>query len=340
MQINPDFSDLRPKAKSEPIKEMLSVTCTPSGTKVRINSSSLSTILTCMRKANLQLNEKWQSRMASPALAYGSAIHKALEVFYAHPKKEREFPKNFKEHSELMISGVMPEEEHFLYDAIATFLETGKTLAALPDTDKRSLASGIWLLQNYFKVYLKDPFVIHRDGFGPLVERTFALPLYQSNQLSIELFGTIDFILCHEVTGQIIPGDHKTSSVLGVDFFNRLRPNHQYTAYLMGAREILNIDSDCFMVNGIQVKAKPLTQRGGPPLFTRQITERNEQDFEEFRQTVIWAVKRYLEALDSGVWPIGHVDACASYGGCSYLDVCSQSHAIRKNILEAKFIKQ
>jgi hypothetical protein len=268
-------------------------------------------------------------------------MHRALEVFYSHSCKERELPRDFEEHAALMAHGHQAPESHFMYDAVAAFVKEAEPLKLLPDTDKRSIPSGVWVLGHYFRTYHNDTYVIHRDAEGrPMVERDFTFTWHEDPHLKVDLFGRIDMILKNEATGQILPGDHKTSSQMGSDFFNRLRPNHQYSGYVFGAQRCFGITDEHFLVNGIQSKARPTTSRGGPPTFTRQITRRTQEDFKEFHAVVMWAVQSYLTWQCSGVWPLGTVDACASWGGCPYLDVCSAPNELRQNILESKFQRE
>lgn len=338
--INPDFSGVMTVKASGTPKEMLTVRKDGAQTYVKINSSSLSLMQTCARKSFYSLHEKWKSRLGSPPLVYGSAIHKAMEVFYAHTSKEREIPTNFEEAAEAMGFGDKAPEQHFLYDAIEAFIRAAEPLRNLPDTDKRSIPSGVWVLVHYFKTYINDTYVIHSDDKGPIVERSFSIPFYEEPKLRIDLFGQIDFALKNEITGEVLVGDHKTSGRLGPEFLNRIKPNHQYTGYLIGAHAALGISGEHFLVNGIQVKARPLTSRGGPPSFTRQVTRRTQQDFDEFKDALLDSVRNYLRWAETGIWPIGVVDACANYGGCQYLDVCSQANEIKNNILESKFYRE
>lgn len=339
--IRPDFGAVLKRAdSSEKPKEMLSVHREGGQTIVRVNSSSLSIIQTCPRKARYLLHDKWRAKTVAPALSFGTAIHKALEIFYSHPKAERELPRNFDEVAPLLAHGHEPPETHFLYDALKAFVAAAQPLAALPDVDKRSIASGVWVLSHYFKTYLTDPYVIYRDEHGPVTERTFSVPFWEDHDLRVELFGTIDFALRNEASGEILIGDHKTSSQLGSDFLNRVKPNHQYTGYIVGAQRALGIPSENFLINAIQVKARPLTARGGPPTFTRQITRRTQDDIAEFQEALLWAVWSYLGWEKSSIWPIGNVDACAMWGGCQFLDVCSAPNSLRQNILSAKFTQE
>jgi len=286
------------------------------------------------------LHEGWRPKSGSPPLLFGNAVHKALERFYLQPRTERgEFPEDFEAIAQTIAQGHAAPDSHFLYDCIQEFVSAGSALSGLPATDKRSLTSGIWMLSHYFRTYFHDTYVTYVDDNGPCIERTFEVPLVDTPNLKIILFGTIDFIFKNEVTGHLLCGDHKTSSQMGSEFLNRIKPNHQYTGYLMGARKALGIETNDFLINGIQTKSRPLTSRGGPPTFTRQITKRDDGDFIEFTEVVTDAVTNYLRWTSTDKWPLGSVDSCAMWGGCQFLDVCSGSNFLRRNILEAKFTR-
>jgi hypothetical protein len=270
---------------------------------------------------------------------YGSALHKGLEVFYRHPARERTMPNDFEKHALLMAQGYAAPEKHFLYDAVQAFIDKAKPLETLPNEDKRSIVNGVWVLRHYFETYLNDQYEIHVDEHGPVVEREFSLPFFEDARLRIELFGQIDLVLKNTITNEVLPGDHKTTGQMSSDFLNRVKPNHQYTGYLYAAHKLLGITSENFLVNGVEVKARPKTARGSPPKFIRQITRRSGEDFAEFHWAVRDAVDAYLRWKERDRWPIGNVDSCANWGGCPYLEVCSAPNELRQNILEAKFSK-
>jgi hypothetical protein len=322
-------------------KEMISVSKQDDGrTRVKINSSSLGVIQECLRKSYYLLDQKWKAENEHPATIFGSAIHKALEVFYLGKMEERVLPKL--DDLELMAYGhALPEEgSSLIMRAVRAFLSRGEQLRPLPDTDKRSLPNGVWILHNYFKAFLADPYIAYVDEQGPFVEREFTFRLFEDAEKVIDVFGTIDFAFKHTANGNIIIGDHKTASSFGFggsSYFDRERPNHQYTGYAMGARRVFGIETDEFMVNMVEVKARPKTARGSGPLFPRQITTRNEEDFEEFTEVVVHSVENYLGALKTGMWPLGPVGACTAYGSCTYRQVCAAPKSMRENILSAKF---
>jgi len=341
MKVSADLSQVPPEiARTGTPKEMLSVDETGRKPKVRINSSSLSVIHSCPRKAYYTLHRKLKARHEAPATLFGLAIHKALEIFYSEPRGNRSIPSNFREQADLLAYGHTPPSDHFLFRAIAAFVNTAEPLRALPETDKRSLGSGVWLLRNYFESYINDPFEVLCDQNGPITERSFSMPLYEDEELEIEYFGQIDVVLKNAQTHVILPTDHKTSSIVGSDFYNRLKPNHQYTGYLLAAQRILGLDTDSFLVNCLQVKPKPLTARGGPPQFPRQVTKRDAGDIQEFIDSVVCAVRNYLTWRAEDKWPLGDVNACTMYGGCSFLDVDAAPIGLRENIIDSKFISE
>lgn len=336
------------KAEEAPVllpaapKEMISVSTLDDGRrKVRINSSSLDIIQNCMRKAQLSLFERWKPEFESPALTFGSAIHAAMEVFYCGAVEERIVPDL--EDLERMVFGHDPCGNSLCERAFAAFLGKAEVLKSLPDGDKRHPTNGAWILHNYFKKFKDDPYVCYRDEQGPFVERKFSLVVYEDESLIIELFGTIDFVFQHTTTGQLVPGDHKTSSSMTFgesNYFDREKPNHQYTGYSLAANRIFGIDTQDFMVSIIEVKQKPKTARGSPPSFPRQITSRTEEDYAEFIETLVDAVTRYLVSVDTGVWPLGPVGSCNSYGSCQFRAVCSAPKSLRQNILTSKFKRE
>lgn len=324
-----------------PPKEMLSIRKESGRVIVRINSSSLSIIQECLRKAKYYLLDGWKSENESPATLFGSAIHKALEVYYSGAPEERILPRL--EDLEPIAFGHAPKTDGLIERSIAAFVEKAQALKDLPDTDKRSLINGTWILHEYFKAFINDPYITHVDDDGPFVERTFDHVIHEDQDCTIILFGTIDFAWRHIQTGEVVCGDHKTASFLnfgGASYFDRDKPNHQYTGYVMGAKKVFGIPSDNFIVNVLEVKAKPKTKGAKGVSFPRQPTKRTEEDFAELKEVLLDSVQRYMMAETKNSWPMGPVDACNKYGGCPYKQVCASPNSLRETILRNKFIKE
>lgn len=341
IDIPTETIEQRAASKPGQQKKMLEVKTSTSGhTTIKINYSSLSLMQSCWRKTMLALERGLGPKVRSPALEFGTAIHSALEVFYTSPRDQRVLPPNYLKNLELMAYGnsVQNQEDFLIYRATKAFIDRAESLAYLSDTDKRSIPNGVWILGHYFKDFINDPYEVYRGPQGaPFVEKYVEHVLYSEPGLTIVLHGTIDVVLQHYSTKQLLVCDHKTSSQVGKDFYNRLKPNHQYTGYLWLAREGLGLDTNEFLVNCVEVKARPKTARGSAPNFPRQITRRTQEDFEDFRRSVVWYVKQYLECRQSGFWPIGSVDSCAMWGGCGFLKVCSAPDSIKENILQAEY---
>lgn len=282
------------------MKRMLVVT---PDNDVLINSSSADVIQTCRRKAYYQLHLGARAESEdSTALLFGSALHKAMEAFYLAPPESR--------------------SQQSCVDAFVDYASATK-LAELPSDDKRSIANGLKIIDKYYSTYKDDPWVTVVDTSGPVVERSFQLPVDPYRWLYIH--GQIDCLLKNTETGEIVVCDHKTSSSLGTDFMNRIKPNLQFSTYAWAARQ-MGFEVSRVMVNGIQV-AKTKTD------LVRVFTERTKEDFDEMIQTYLDSSDLYFKARHDNKWPLNST-ACSHWGGCQYREVCSLPVAQRKNALE------
>lgn len=303
---------------------------------VEINSSSLDLLQTCMRKSFYSLHEKLVLIAGhSPALSFGTGIHKALEHWYTLPTELR-LPKiSDRELAEQICAGHAALTNVLSpVHSVKCFYESAKdALGSLESTDKRSLANGCATLLAYFKHYADDGLEIHKDTQGvPYIEREVEYVLHDSPTLQITYFGTIDMIVRNKNTGIVMVCDHKTTAALGTEFYQRCKPNFQYCGYTLMAEEKLGIDTNLFMINGIQV-AKTKKE------FARQVVSFDDDDFNELESAVLMRVKHYLEALETGEWPMTCPNPCTMYGGCQYLKLCEVPQSIRQNIIESNWSK-
>ena len=301
------------------------------GYEVNINYSSLELMQTCMRKADYNLNQGWVSA-ESEALIFGSAVHKGIEVWYMHPRQQRlRVTPQCMDYQIDKSADLEHGESCARCAAVWAFKEEGDALRLLAPDNKRSIENGVDILNNYFDEYLQDSYeVVRMDDGTPMIECHAQHRIYDGWKLKINYHGTIDLVLRDTITGEICVTDHKTTWQLGQDFYNRLKPNHQYTGYVWLANRAFGLATNRFMINGIQV-AK--TKRG----LARQFTSRNEEDFLELRNAVVFNVKKYLECMKDEVWPQNSPNPCTMYGGCGYRGVCDLPENMRPNALEASF---
>lgn len=333
-----DTSALLPAAAAPP-KEMLSWTIGEDGRwHFRINFSSLSVMQECQRKTEYLLIRKLRPNLDSPALLFGSAIHKGLETFYRGKRTQRVIPSEYREIMQQIACGRWESawSESLLFCAAYDFVTKAEPLKALPDDNKRSIFTGVWMLQHYMERYLTDEYVVYEDDKGPIVERGFTFRLGEEAGMIIDVFGTIDFVMKNEVTGQILPGDHKTASSL-YDFYDMCKPNHQYTIYTQAANKVFGLECDSFLINALQVKAPPKTSKGSPPDFARQITTRTADDFEETKDAITLACLTFRANHIANTWPLSAPGPCSKYGGCSFREVCAAPKELRENIIQARF---
>lgn len=338
--VQPQLGDVSMVLHAPEPKEMISVRREGNRIHVRVNYSSMDVIQTCLRKANLLLVEGWKPEDESVSLIFGTAFHKALEVFYTGRIEERRLPK-LEMMMALAFTGAK-EPNDLLLRATGEFIRAAQPLAQLPDSDKHSIVNGLWILHCYFKAYLNDPYVAHEIDGAPAVEKKFSLIVFEDSTLTIELFGTIDVILQHTITGEILPADHKTVGFLswgGSSYFDKERPSHQYTGYLLAARRVFGIDTNNFMVNIVEKKARPKTAAAKGVSFPRQITQRCEDDYREFIETLTYVVRQFLLAREENFWPMGPTASCSAYGSCQYRSVCSVPVSMRETLLRNKFTK-
>lgn len=316
-------------------KEMMSIRMENQQTVVKINSSSLDLLLTCKKKADFRLLQELEKQEEAEATLFGSAVHKAMEHWYSLPLAQRAFENNSVSKAILeRLEGLqeLDKELEGSLESVRQFVLKMEPLWTKDSGDKRSVSNGIKILKAYFKHYEKDGLEIYRDEQGPFIERKFEFVIYEDPSLKIIYFGTIDAALVNPLTKSIFIADHKTTAALGTEFFNRLKPNHQYTGYVLGAREAFGIQCSDFMINGIQV-AKTKQE------FARQFTERTEEDFEELRIAVIEEVKHFLYLRELGRFPMSSATACGQYGGCTYLEICSVPKIIQENVISSRYKK-
>jgi len=301
---------------------------------VEINSSSLDLLQTCLRKADYILNQKLIYGVENDALCFGTSIHKALEHWYSLPMDQRLLAKGDEEQASLYAFGhALEAPEEGALESIRQFCKAKwDVLSHVNENDKRSLHNGIKILKAYFKRYADDGLEVARDAQGPMIERAVEFEMFADDNLVIRYFGLIDVVLRNSVTGAYLITDHKTTSQLGAEFYSRCKPNPQYTGYVWGARECLGIDTNMFMVNGIQV-AKTKHE------FARQITTRNEEDFMELLQSTHEVTTRWLRALDAKSFPMSSPNPCSMYGGCNYLKVCEVPDSLKQNVINSIWSK-
>lgn len=331
MIIRPETT---PRRERE-FKQMLSTRRLEDGRwHVAINYSSMACVQTCMRKSEYKLRRGLVAQTEAPALQFGKGFHKAMEVLYVSPKFSWSVGSAICDESEdLMLYGHPPATHGPCARCAAKFAFLTETPDLPAENDARSRKNGLVILDHYVDTYLHDPYELLCDDQGPICERSASLILYEDETKVIEYFGTIDSVLRNRETKEIVLCDHKTTSSLGKDFFNRIRPNFQYVGYWLLAKEVLDLNPARFMVNGVQV-AKTKQD------VNRQFTSINDDEISEFVAAVIYQTEKFLRGVETDVWPQSAPDACTQWGGCEYRHICELPKKLRESVIEAEYGKK
>ena len=198
-----------------------------------------------------------------------------------------------------------------------------------PDDTKRTLVMGEWILRNYAEKYAAEPFKVIAT------EQTFELDLPNGNKHT----GRIDKII--DWDGAIYVMDHKTTSQLGPQFFNKFKPNLQMSGYVWAARRLGFTNCSGILVDGILVASGLLeaSRRARLTPLARDISTRSEEELKEWEHTVLEIHDDIGECEGSGVWT-PNFDACCDYGECPYRRICVEDGEVREKVIGMDFIKE
>jgi hypothetical protein len=303
-----------------------------------INYSSLDLIQTCKRKVKFALIDRLRSQAPASALIFGSAMHKALETWYASPLEHRKksSAQCDDEQARMLIENNGFESSHgpcARCSAAYAFLKAGDELQALPPEDKRSRGNGLDILNHYLDERLEDPFLVLSDDHGPVLERELETLIFEDSHDRIYVHGTIDMIAQDQQTKAISIWDHKTASFFRKDFFARIKPNFQLSLYwLLAQRELASRPSE-FTINALLVaKQKRDT--------IRQNVVIADWELEELRDACHQACDDFRRCLRSDRWPMSTPGPCNNFNGCPYHDLCDTPPELRKTVAEGSYIKE
>jgi hypothetical protein len=196
-----------------------------------------------------------------------------------------------------------------------------------PIEDHRQPEFGMKMLRGYNEVYMSESWrVVELKDHGLAVELPFAFKLavlpYKNEQITIMYSGRIDLVV--EEDQQYYVVDHKTTSMLGDQFFKGLGVSPQMLGYCEGLERTLGLQCSGFIVNALRV----------PSPKKRSELEFSSADFQRLKiylnpgQLIEW--DRNITALiEEMLWhhsrdymPQKKTHCVNKYGLCQYFDVC------------------
>lgn len=266
-----------------------------------VNSSSVEVLQNCYRKGEYLFDHGLKSE-SSKAQTFGTIVHETLAGWYMMP-------------AEMRTSMVMIEIFNKFYTESGYEPEDGS-----PKTKE----NGLKTMLKYVDVFKDDQFEIVMHAGRPMIEWSFEYIL----QGNIRYFGTIDLVVRDKVTGKIYVFDHKTASALGIQFNNSWNPNHQMTGYIWALNQA-GLECSDALIQGIQVMKTKWE-------VCRVPTHRTEENFQDWKSTVVDLVERYASYQEHGFFPHAGNHACSAFSGCQFLDLCKSSREVRKDLIERR----
>lgn len=257
---------------------------------VYINSSSLSIMQECQRKADFILN-KGLIAESSVDQDFGTIVHKTMATWYSLPPAER---------TKESITAIWGTE----------FGNAKYT----PKDNRKTGPNGLIAMQKYADLFSSESYVVMEHEGKPMVEFEFEQKIITLSGVDYYLFGTMDLVLQDAGTGKVFTMDHKTATTLGQEFMDRWKPNHQMSGYIWALQQ-MGYDCDTAIINGIQVV---ITKQE----ILRVPTNRTVSEIDEFLATVVYEAQRFVTNTNIGILPGASDYACTFMGGCKFLGLC------------------
>jgi len=197
------------------------------------------------------------------------------------------------------------------HEALLVWYQTGDEKEALKVFEKipvgiaddhRTKELGETIFKEYVERYKSEPY---RTLY---LEKEFKVEVVEGKILA----GTVDKIV--DWNGQIYVVDHKTSSSVGLSFFNRFRPNPQIDGYCYACKELLG-RCDGAIINGISVAKNPKER------FARDITSRSNREFLLYAKTFDFWTEMIELCIKHKEWPM-NTTHCNQFGKCVFWELC------------------
>lgn len=316
------------------------------GNQLFIDNSSLGTITACPRKAAYGLLMKKQLSKPRPALTFGSALHKALEV------RDR--------HQEILVNA---EIEDKMVQALVEYFDDVED-----SDDYRNLSYGIRTIQAYNKTWSADlqvaislpngeiavelPFAfsmgtVHVDAFMWIKDPDInnGEPEWRHvDTIEVIFTGKIDRV-CRKMGGLFV-FDHKSTSMGGPTFFDEFFVSHQFRGYKWACQQMLKEHILGVTINAL-ICRKPKANGEVNFEFDRQDIIITDDQVAEWQESFMSIVDMFLgfhaqqpedpnSVVDNAVsYPMFTNSCITKYGACEFFSVCQLTPSNRNAMLHS-----
>jgi hypothetical protein len=274
-----------------------------------------------------------RKRHANYQAGYGSAIHRALEVWYGVPAKDRD----------AALETRCIDIALKYYEPFGPYISTKKTEFRTPTHLQKTL-------ETYFTTY--QPEFDEFKVIANLLESKWTLPIYAGPLFDIVLAGTIDLFV--DYCGEECFADHKSTSSYPEGFFDKYQLDVQMKLYTWYVERTVGRRLH-YVINGIFLKGWTAKAREAKtPYFdgvtlTRspKLTYKDHEmvEFERWLMVQIkdikeWAIELYN--IDPGLnnhspsqMTTPNLSYCnATKWGCPYSSVCPHEPDLQDRLLK------
>jgi len=275
-----------------------------------IDNSFIELLQTCPTSLLYNRLHKRISAFEKPALSFGHAGHLVWEYRYKHCKNNT--PK-------------MSDEESQFHLLEKYFSENPP-----PEDDFRTLNWAAELfIRRYNEHYPIEPFNVLEDDKGqPMTELSFTIPLYDCDvpmfKVPVIYTGRIDLPVLWN--SEIIVIDHKTTSMMGDNFWSDLKVSPQQLGYCWSFEQLTGKRCRGFCVNAVRSRPAPERPKGGIEAWWDENYQRQKFSIEpwqlvEWKNNLIGLVEEFFWHYSRGYFPLKKRWCCGKFGKCQYYDV-------------------
>lgn len=296
-----------------------------------IDNSSMELFTTCPRQAYYYIIRRLELNKPRIALDFGGAFHTVLEYLY---KKYGNSYRSQVENQDIiafaastLTTEITDEERHRRDEHNKTADLPLPPVLVTPEDDYRTKGYLIGAVEQYLAQYPAEAWrPLTLPSGAKAVEVPFAFPL---GVVESPVFGRITIMwtgkmdLPYESGDKIGIMDHKTTSMMGPQYFAEFEIAHQMYGYVAATEYVLGRQVNEITINGLGCR-KP-TKSGQRYEFQRHIIPVNRALLSEWHDDCLAIVSDFIGHCERGYFP-RHTKWCLSkYGACQYRAVCTMA---------------
>lgn len=185
-------------------------------------------------------------------------------------------------------------------------------------------------------VYYADTFPLATDYIKPFIagdkaalEFTFAIELpidHPDTGEPILYAGRFDMLALYN--DMLVVYDDKTASQLGGGWAKKWRINSQFSGYTWAAKQY-GFDVQAVVVRGVSILKTGYNH-------AEVITYRPDWMLDRWYKQLLDEITQMIAMYKSSSFPLAMADACSSYGGCMFVDICDKQYP--ETWIETEFI--